>query len=249
MKRHIVGNWKMNLELPEALVLAQEVAGFAGDYPTLQITIAPSLPWLVSIKEALTFMPTNFALASQVVSPHPHGAYTGDVSATQLKPLVRYCLVGHSERRRFHHEDSQAIQSQITELCKVGITPIVCFGESKQSSSPSMVNQVLQALKRDLASLQPEVGEKCLFAYEPLWAIGTGHPATADYTTKMATAFKAWAKQAFTHDAPLLYGGSVTTANAAALGSIKVIDGLLVGGVSLHGREFKTICAHYSQRV
>src|SRR6266540_2448054 len=104
MKRYIIANWKMNLSLSEATMLAKDCAKLAEAHKQLQIVIAPSLSWLVPIRESLRFMPPNFAFASQVVSPHSVGAYTGDVAAEQLKGLVAYCLVGHSERRRFHHE-------------------------------------------------------------------------------------------------------------------------------------------------
>lgn len=251
MRRLVVGNWKMNLTLAEATVLAGEVANFAGDFSTLQIGICPSFPWLVPVRESVRFMPHNFFIGAQSVSPYPHGAYTGDVSAEQLKGVVTHCLVGHSEQRRFHHLTSNDIQGQIRLLVKEGITPIVCFGEKLKMQKGDSISQLIRDLQQDLSGLdKQEVVAKCIFAYEPLWAIGTGNPASPDYVQQAVSSVKSWLKEYYDQESPrVLYGGSVTSSEAKDLKAVRELDGLLVGGASLHAKEFKEICARFGGRV
>ncbi len=245
MSRIIIGNWKMNLNLAEATALAHASVAAAEKNPELDVAIAPSLPWLVPLKEELKHVPKNFHLASQVVSQWPEGAYTGDVTAVQLKGLVEYCLVGHSERRRYHHEASEIIAAQIKQLLDVKIIPVVCFGEMSQSPSKHISSQITLDLRRDLQGLTADEVTQCLFAYEPLWAIGTGHPATPEYGATVVTHVKAWFEEKFKQAPFVLYGGSVTEEDAGSLGHERVLDGLLVGGASLSGKRFKLICERF----
>jgi triosephosphate isomerase len=249
VKRTVIGNWKMNLSLAEAEALAQATTKIAERYPALKIVIAPSLPWLVPLKESLRFTPANFAFASQVVSHMPEGAYTGDVSAKQLKGLVTYGLVGHSERRRDHHESGAIISDQIRELLGQNITPVVCFGEQSQSKQTAFSTQITVDLQRDLEGLDKNQLEQCLFAYEPLWAIGTGDPASPDYIKKAIAHVKNWSNELYNLAFPILYGGSVSEDNAEDLGRITELDGLLVGGASLQAKRFSAICALFSGHV
>jgi triosephosphate isomerase len=246
MKRIVLANWKMNLTLPEAIALAQGSVKAAEEHSQLQVVIAPSLPFLVSVREELRHLPPNFALASQVVSQYAEGAYTGDVAAMQLKGLVTYCLVGHSERRRYHHENGSVISEQIKLLLNNHITPVVCFGEMSQSTQKTFSPQITLDLGNDLHGLDKEEIQKCLFAYEPLWAIGTGHPATPEYAKKAVMHVKEWFKEKYNEVPAVLYGGSVSEDNAEALGEIRELDGLLVGGASLHTRSFQAICTRFS---
>ncbi len=245
MKRLVVGNWKMHLTLAEAMALGQACLGVAEKYPELEIVIAPSLPWLVPLAEALPWRPPNFGLASQVVSSNSEGAYTGDVAATQLKGLVQYALVGHSERRRYHHETGASIAAAIQLLLAEHITPIVCFGEMMQSTQHKFSSQITLDLERDLNGLAPEQIGQCRFAYEPLWAIGNGHPASSDYVEQALLFVQEWAEKTYGQRLFLLYGGSVTEHESAAFGRLKVLDGLLVGGASLHAKQFGLICRQF----
>lgn len=247
--RIVIGNWKMNLTLPEAIALAQSCVHGAEKFEQLTIVIAPSLPYLIPIRESFRLMPPHFSLASQVVSQHPEGAYTGEVSAQQLKGLVKYCLVGHSERRRYHHETGGVISEMIIQLLEVGIHPVVCFGEMSQSRNQELSSQVTLDLSRDLHALKKEEIAKCLFAYEPLWAIGTGNPATPEYVKKVIRHMKQWFKKEYEHEATLLYGGSVTEEDAADLSKIRDLDGVLVGGASIHSKSFREICRAFSPGV
>lgn len=249
MQHLIVANWKMNLGLAESVALAQSTARIAEKYHQHRIVIAPAMPWLVSIKEAVRFAPPTFSLAAQSVSNWPEGAYTGDVAATQLKGLVSYCLVGHSERRRYHQENGSVIAGQIQQLLAVNVTPIVCFGEMTQSQQAAFSPQVTTDLDRDLAGLSPEEIQKCVFAYEPLWAIGTGVVASPDYIKKVLKHVRPHLEQKASDAVSLLYGGSVAESNAADLATIPGLDGLLVGGASLHAKRFAEICRSFHGRL
>ena len=171
------------------------------------------------------------------------------MAAEQLKGLVAYCLVGHSERRRFHHEKGSVISEQVKQLLAQNITPVVCFGEMTQSPHKALSNQVTLDLAQDLADLDSEEIQKCLFAYEPLWAIGTGNPATSDYVAYVIEHVKLWAKDKWKLDIAILYGGSVNEDNAESLGKIPSLNGLLVGGASLHIKSFKKVCSLYDTSV
>jgi triosephosphate isomerase (TIM) len=249
LRRLVIANWKMNLDLMEATLLAQGSVKIAENHHELQVIIAPSLPWLVPIREIIKFTPPNFALASQVVSQYETGAYTGEVAAKQLKGIVTYSLVGHSERRRYHHESGPIIRDQIKQLLDNKITPVICFGEMHEAKQKTFSPQITLDFGHDLAGLSEHEIAQCLFAYEPLWAIGTGNPATPDYVAKAVAHVKAWAKEKWTLDIPVLYGGSVNEDNAETLGQVRNLDGLLVGGASINLSSFKKVCSLYSSSV
>lgn len=247
--RTIIGNWKMKTRLPEALALASQVAKAAERFPALEIVIAPSLPWIVPIREHLRMSPPNFALASQVVSGHTEGAYTGDVAASQLQGIVEYCLVGHSERRKYHGEQGRVVAEQMQQLLAHNITPVLCFGELEKSRNPHMVEQVLHGLSHDTEGLTVDQLSHCILAYEPVWAIGTGTPAEPEYIREVVATVKAHLKDEKGFRGQVLYGGSVTPANAHDLGRVHELDGVLVGGASLQAKDFAQICADFSGHV
>ncbi len=248
--RYVIGNWKMNTNLSDAVVLAGHVAQGASDFADLSLIVAPPLPWIVPVKESIRWQPVNFHIASQVVSRFGSGAYTGDVSASQLAPLVTHCLVGHSERREFHNESGEIIRDQIKQLVAHTITPIVCFGEYGQSQDLESIEHITDDLHKDLKGLTTEALAQCIFAYEPIWAIGSSNPASPEYASAIIGAVKNWMKDTFgLAQVPILYGGSVTEDDAGALGSVGNIDGLLVGGASLHAKQFLAICRDFSGHV
>ncbi|HEY1074204.1 MAG TPA: triose-phosphate isomerase [Patescibacteria group bacterium] len=249
MKRMVIGNWKMNLTLPEAMALAQGSIKAAEKCHGLEIAIAPSHVWLMPIKDSVRMLPPNFSLVSQAVSQWPEGAYTGDIAAKQLKGLVTYSLVGHSERRQYHHENGKVVSEQIKQLLNQGITPILCFGEMGQATQHTFPPQITIDLRHDLEGLKPEEIKQCIFAYEPLWAIGTGNPASPDYVAKAIVHVKNWVSEKYGVHVRIIYGGSVTEDNAGALGSIRELDGLLVGGASLQIKRFSQICSDFCSIV
>lgn len=235
----VVGNWKMNLTLAEAVALAQASARGAEKVPAVRVGVAPSAPFLFPVAEAIRFRPGNFFIASQTVSPWPKGAYTGDVAGFQLKGAVDYAIIGHSEQRRWHGA-AENVSEQIARCREVGLTPLVCFGEAKKTSR--LAPAVLTDLKRDLAGLSSEVIATAVFAYEPIWAIGTGDTARPSYVQNAVSRVAEWFKSEFSITAPILYGGSVTAQNATGLSRVPAISGFLVGSASLHAGSFLAIC-------
>lgn len=242
MKRLVVGNWKMNLSLGEAQLLAHAACRTAERLPQIDVVIAPSLPFLISIKDALRFTPPNFYLASQAVSPYSKGAYTGDVAAGQLTGVVSHVLVGHSERRRYHHE-SETVSAQIKQVLDAGMTPIVCFGEAKRNAN---VSPLLADLKRDVHGLDSQAIARCVFAYEPVWAIGTGVNATPSYIQTVVSRVLEWFQTELQETPMILYGGSINEDNADQIAAVKVVSGALVGGASLQGKSFDSICRSFA---
>ena len=172
------------------------------------------------------------------------GAYTGEVSAAMLKEFgVRYCLVGHSERRQYHGESDTVVASKAQQVLSVGITPVVCVGETLAEREAGKTEEVV---KRQLAAVIHANGHcisEIVVAYEPVWAIGTGKTATAEQAQAVHAVLRSQLKAATAHAdrVHILYGGSMNAANAAQLLAQPDIDGGLVGGASLKAADFLAI--------
>ncbi len=246
--KFVVANWKMHGNLSDALALAHASAKIAEQMSHVRLIIAPGFLHLMPVKEALRWVPHNFDLAAQTVSPFEDGAFTGDVSASQLKGLVDYCIVGHSERRHGHHETHESVNHQIQRLVHVGIKPIVCFGETHYAKG-KISTALLHGLAHDLHEVSPETIEKCIFAYEPVWAIGTGKVASSEHIATVVRYVKEWFKEVHKIEPKVLYGGSVTAKNVTVIAKTNEIDGVLVGGASLHAKEVEAICRAFGHPV
>ena len=237
----IVGNWKMNLGLRDALALAVAV----GDAPVtgVQMVVCPPFPWLVPVRDALGGSPV--ALGAQNCASEPQGAHTGEVSAPMLAELCRFVIVGHSERRATYGETDPIIARKTRAVLEAGLTPIVCVGENLDQRQRGDAVAVVHAhLAGSLSEIEPAAIARCIVAYEPVWAIGTGVAATADDAAAMAAAIREWLvsiHQDVGSTLPILYGGSVTATNAAALLAPEDIGGALVGGASLDAVAFTAI--------
>lgn len=173
---------------------------------------------------------SNIGLGAQNVSKTLCGAYTGEVSATQLKSMeVKYCIVGHSERRKYQHETDEEINQKVKLLLKEEIIPIICVGEEKEERETNRQNEVItKELEEDLKDLTIEEKKKVIIAYEPIWAIGTGLIPTNEEIEKIINLIKDHLP-----NTKVLYGGSANENNIEELREISVIDGYLLGGVSL----------------
>ncbi len=244
MRRRIVaGNWKLHgdrhfaLELLDALVATPAPAG-------VEQLILPPLPYLAGLiarygEQGLTF-------GAQDVSVNQKGAYTGEVSAEMLKDVgARYGLVGHSERRQYHGENSELVARKFLACKAAGLTPILCVGESLREREDGQTEWRIQEQLEPVFKLAgAQALDGAILAYEPVWAIGTGKTATPE----QAQAVHAFIRSEISaHDAriagslPILYGGSVKADNAAALFSQPDVDGGLVGGASLVAADFHAI--------
>jgi triosephosphate isomerase len=185
-------------------------------------------------------------LASQDVSAHESGAYTGEISGAMLKDFgVRFAIVGHSERRQYHGETDETVALKAQRALASGITPIVCVGETLAERESGRTDEVV---KRQLAAVIHSNGHcisEIVVAYEPVWAIGTGKTASPEQAQQVHAVLRAQLHAATEHSAriKLLYGGSMNAANAAALLAQPDIDGGLIGGAALKPLDFLTIIA------
>lgn len=241
-RRLIVANWKMSLAPSASLALVERLLA-AGLPDGVDAAVAPSFGALERVGRRLAG--TAVALAAQDVSPEKEGAFTGEVSAASLRELgVSSCIVGHSERRRRHGETGSLLAQKLERLVENGISPLYCLGETRAERDGGCTAEVLAA---QLAALDGFAAPPPGFAlaYEPVWAIGTGLAATPELASEthavLRHALGARWGAGVAGSIRILYGGSVTAANAAALFAQPGLDGGLVGGASLDADAFAAI--------
>ena len=248
VEKLIAGNWKMNGSLAANEALLGALATGLGELSACQVAVcvpAAYLSQVWAIKQKLGKL-SGLDLGAQDVSAHPVGAHTGEVSAAMLRDLgCRYCLVGHSERRQYHFETDQLVADKAKAALAVGITPIVCVGETLAEREAGATTEVV---KRQLAAVIHGNGHcisEIVLAYEPVWAIGTGKTALPEDAQAVHAVLRAQLKAATDQFArvKILYGGSMNAANAASLLAAPDIDGGLIGGASLQAHDFLKIIA------
>ena len=243
-KKLIAGNWKMNGSLAANESLVKSLLVGLGSRVSCQVAIcAPSvyLPQMQSLVAG-----SVLELGAQDLSVHESGAYTGEISGAMLKEFgVRYCIVGHSERRQYHGETDAVVAAKTQRALAFGITPIVCVGETLAEREAGRTEEVV---KRQLAAVIHENGHcisEVVLAYEPVWAIGTGKTASSEQAQQVHAVLRAQLNAASAHAdrIQILYGGSMNAANAKQLLSQQDIDGGLVGGAALKAPDFLSIIA------
>lgn len=245
----LAANWKMYLGAAEALQLAGAYRRLAETEPRIEFIVAPSTPWLVPVKDEWRARPKNLFLAAQSGRAEASGAYTGDTSIAQYRGVVDYCLVGHSERRRYHHEQGRIIQDQLAAVFAAGLRPIYCFGEQTGRAVRNVATELIAPLDVEIRDLTTAQLASLVFAYEPAWAIGSGKEAAADYVDTMVRAVRTHlAKRYEVPQATVLYGGSVNDDNSRDLTALPTLDGFLVGGASLHIKSMATIAKGFHTR-
>lgn len=220
MKKLIVANWKMNLGTDEGLgfasFLVEAVPSPSGITPII-------CPPDILLREMGPLLPPAWHLGAQDCSAHKDGPFTGEISATMLASAgCSFVLVGHSERRFFHHETGGIIAEKAQAALEAGLRPIVCVGETKDERDKGRAIEVIAGQLNDLG----EILSECIIAYEPRWAIGTGSTPSLDEIAHVHQALS-------DAQVPLLYGGSVDLTNALSILEISHVDGLLIGGASL----------------
>ena len=242
-KKLIVGNWKMNGALASNQAL---IDALLADLGAPDADVAVCVPSVYLAQLQILLKGRSIALGAQDVSQHAVGAFTGETSATMLKEFdVRYCLVGHSERRQHHGESNSLVSLKAKQALACGITPIVCVGETLVEREAGQTEAVV---KRQLAAVIHDNGHcisEIVVAYEPVWAIGTGLTATAMQAQEVHAVLRAQLRAASdkADRIPILYGGSMNATNAAQLLAQPDIDGGLVGGASLKAVDFLRIVA------
>lgn len=241
MKKIIIANWKMQLSLSESLSLAKKISeklkGVKND-----IVICPdylSIPPVLQILRR-----SKISVGAQDCAIADLGAYTGEVSALNLKKIgVKYVILGHSERREYLHENSAIINNKIKAALKNKLIPVLCVGEKlieKESGETKAV--VIDQLRRALDGIALKNNNSLIIAYEPVWAIGSGKSITPAEAEEIHQFIKNQVSKILKKSVPVIYGGSVDSKNSKNIASLKDIDGFLVGGASLKAQEFIKIC-------
>lgn len=243
MPRYIIGNWKMNLLSAEAEALARELRD---QQVPLGVTagVAPVALHLAAVARELAS--TRWIVGAQNCADRGPGALTGEIAPSQLKDAgASFVIIGHSERRHILKERSTLINAKIRAAMSAGLTPLVCIGETGPEREQGLTGTILdEQLRGAFLDFTAAEVEKCLLAYEPVWAIGTGVTAKPD---QIAEAHERVRKQLGlgygqgAADLPILYGGSVNADNAAEILGISGVDGCLVGGASLRAGDFTQI--------
>ncbi len=245
----IAGNWKMNFDHLRAVAFVQKIAWILKDAkfsPTeVEVSVFPPFTDIRSVQTLIESDSLGFAFGAQDVSPYDEGAHTGDISAEFLKKLnCRYVIIGHSERRQDHHENDELVAAKTKAALKHGLIPIICVGETsddreKFGSSAVPVGQLRTVLS------QIDATAEIVIAYEPVWAIGSGQPATPAQAQEVCAALRALIAEELSPESAeatrILYGGSVKSGNIASFMREKDVDGALVGGASLDAEEFAKI--------
>ena len=245
MKKIIIGNWKLNLDHLEAIQLFQKLNySLNTDIDEkISIVVAPSHTSLRSIQTIIDADKLNIFLSSQDVSMFNDGAYTGEVSAHQLAKLnISYCIVGHSERRQHFNETDEFVNVKVNNLINKEITPIICFGESNdQRADGNYMDFLINQIENSTKGLRKDKVDEIIFAYEPIWAIGTGQNASLQDIVEVISKVKEFiSKKSFFNEEKMkfIYGGSVSPDNSYEILNSKIIDGALVGGASLDVDKF-----------
>ncbi len=242
-KRLVAGNWKMNKTPKEALELVALLKDKVNTADTDVVFCVPFVD-LIPVSEALEG--TNIAFGAQNLYFEDKGAFTGEVSAPMLSEIgCKYVVIGHSERRAYFGETDESVNKKLIQAVKYGIVPIVCVGEELKTREENVtIEHVRSQVKRALVGVSAEDAAKTVFAYEPIWAIGTGLSATSEQAQEVCGAIRTVLTEIYgkaTADSiRILYGGSVSGKNSEELFAMPDIDGGLVGGSSLK-EDFATI--------
>ena len=248
MRRRIVaGNWKLHGDRAFAHALLDDVV--AGGAPAgVELVVLPPLPYLSGL---VARYGDRIDFGAQDVSANETGAYTGEVSAAMLRDVgARYGLVGHSERRQYHQEHSELVARKFMAAKAAGLVPILCVGETLADRQDGHTEYVIQRQLQPVFELGgAEALDGAVVAYEPVWAIGTGHTATPDQAQAVHAFIRgeiAARNAKIAGSLPILYGGSCKPDNAAALFSSPDVDGGLIGGASLVAADFLAIAKSFT---
>jgi len=243
-KKMVVGNWKMNLTVPESTVLIEKLKKVLAREKHVDVVICPGYLDIYPASKELA--ESNIALGAQDVFYEEEGAYTGEVSPVALSHFVKYAIVGHSERRKHFGETDKVVAKKAEAAVAHDIIPIICVGETLHEKEDGLGKVVVMSqLETALSHLTAGEIAEVVVAYEPIWAIGTGHICKPAEAEKMAGYIRVLVKALYGEKAAeglrVLYGGSVTDENTADFAKLTKVDGVLVGGASLDHAKFSQI--------
>jgi len=249
----VVGNWKMNGTQSECRQLARQIASdLRKKSARVEVVLAPPFTALPSVAKVIKG--GQIKLAAQNCHWQESGAFTGEISPSMVAEIgCEFVILGHSERRHVFHEDDEMIAKKIAPALAQHLRVILCVGETLEEREQKLTTKVItRQLRVALKGLVKDVIEKLEIAYEPVWAIGTGHNATGEQVHDVHTRIRRFLKDSFDDSTSrrvrILYGGSVKPENAGMLGQIDEVDGLLVGGASLQANSFLSIVRAFSRK-
>ncbi len=244
-KAIIAGNWKMNKTRPEAKALLEELVPMVKDIKNVEIVACvpfTNLETALSVTEG-----TNIKIGAENCHFEKSGAFTGEISADMLAEMgVEYVVLGHSERRQYFAETDETVNKRTKAALAANLKPIVCVGELLWERECNITNEVIaRQIKLDFFGIDAEDLKKCVIAYEPVWAIGTGKTATAEQAQEVCAFIRGELAKPYGNDVAetitIQYGGSMNAGNAAELVSKADVDGGLIGGASLKAADFTAI--------
>lgn len=248
----IAGNWKMHKTIEEAVVLVEELRAALEGIAGCDVAVCPPTPALAAVREAL--FGSDIGLGAQNMHWEAQGAFTGEVSPPMLAGLCDYIIVGHSERRAIFGESDEWINKKLRAALAHGLKPILCVGENLQQNQAGETEEFVGGqVRAAFAGINAEQARIVTVAYEPIWAIGTGVPATgAGANDIIGTAVRGTLAALYGDDvaqaARIQYGGSVKPSNAAEFMAQPEIDGALVGGASLCAADFAAIAREAAKK-
>ena len=246
-KTVIAGNWQMNMTASEVRPFVEELKAAMPKLKGCETVLCVPA---VNIPAMLRWgKDAKIACGAEDVSAFAKGAYTGEIAANMLADLgVKYCIVGHSERREYHKESDMLVNAKARALLDNGISPIICVGESlEQREMELTMAHINYQVRAALHGVDASELRRCVIAYEPIWAIGTGKTATAEQAEEVCREIRSIIREIYgarpARSVSILYGGSMNAKNAAELLAMPDIDGGLIGGASLKPADFATIIA------
>jgi triosephosphate isomerase len=246
----VVANWKMHGSQVECRALSQQIVRALRRTPArADVVLAPPHTALATVDRAIG--KEKIKLAAQNCHWEASGAFTGEVSPAMIRELgCDFVILGHSERRQIFHENDEMIAKKIMPVLNQGMRAILCVGETLeerlQKQTTKVITRQLRIALKGLA--KTDIG-RVEIAYEPVWAIGTGHNATPEQISQVHGRIRAYLTKTFTaRPVRILYGGSVKPENAQQLAAIKEVDGFLVGGASLKAETFLPVVHSFSKK-
>ena len=244
----VAGNWKMNKTVTEARDLVSLISAKLREISNVEKVLCPPFIAIPALHELLEN--SGIGLGAQNLYWEEKGAFTGEISPGMVKEFCTYVIIGHSERRTYFGESDESVNRKVSAAIRVGLTPIVCVGETLDQYESGLTSEVVRRqIKVGLAGIDPvdsSSARRIIVAYEPVWAIGTGKASSAENANQVhAQVIRPALSDLFGEDVAqsirIQYGGSVTASNAAEFFAQPEIDGALVGGASLKPDEFVAI--------
>ncbi len=248
----VAGNWKMNKTVAEARDLVSTMSMPLGEIAGVEKVLCP--PYIALMAVAFMLENSSIGVGAQNMHWEAKGAFTGEVAANMVREFCKYIIIGHSERRQYFGETDETVNKKVIAALNAGLTPIVCVGETLTQYEAGQTAEVVQRqIRGGLAGIAATDAAKIVVAYEPVWAIGTGKASSGENANfvHQKVIRPALSELFGTEGADairILYGGSVTAANAAEFFAYPDIDGALVGGASLKPDEFVAITKAISGR-